>query len=95
MSDTVSVTEQRTSTPLAMTWLVRRRCSDDSCCLRPSYLTRRQHTTVREPCMTHMGHTTKTPTSAVRTGKRAAINSTVAQQPLVSTADLPGPLVQP
>jgi len=44
-SDTASVTEQRTSTPLAMTWLVRRRCSDDFCCLRP-YLTRRQHTTV-------------------------------------------------
>jgi len=45
-SDTVTV--QRTSTPLAMTWLACRRCSDDSCCRRP-YLQRRQHTMVRDP----------------------------------------------
>ena len=89
MSDTASV--QRTSTPLAMTWLARRRRSD----LLPPTVphTQTAHNGER-PIMTHMGHTTKTSTSAARMG-RAAINSTVAQQPPISTTDLLGPLVRP
>jgi len=85
VSDTASFTKQRTSTPLAMTWLVRRRCSDIPCCHRPSYLTRRQHTAVWE---THAWPTWDTPQQHRRLllcGTRregAAIDSTVAQQPL-------------
>ena len=62
---------------------------------RPSYLTRRQHTTLRDPRMTHMGHTTTLQRHQHGASERAAINSMVAQQPPINTTDLPGPLGRP
>jgi len=48
-SDTASVTVQRTSTPLAMTWLVRRRCLATI----PAASDRTAHADSKQRCETH------------------------------------------